>query len=61
MYCEVQMNNDLNEVREMLTMVKANYFKDGGFVNQEECLSWYADQFGISLGYLKELLEEVKP
>jgi hypothetical protein len=55
------MNNDLNEVREMLNAVKANYFKDGGFVNQEECLSWYADQFGISLGYLRELLEEVKP
>jgi hypothetical protein len=55
------MMNDLNEVREMLTVVKANYFKDGGFVNQEECLAWYADQHGISLGYLKELLQRVNP
>jgi len=53
--------NDLQEVREMLTVVKANYFKDGGFVNQEECLSWYADQQGISLSYLKELLQRVNP
>jgi len=53
--------NDLHQVREMLNKVKANYFKDGGFVNQEECLSWYADQHGISLGYLKELIQKVNP
>jgi hypothetical protein len=53
--------NDIHQVREMLNKVKANYFKDGGFVNQEECLSWYADQHGISLGYLKELIQKVNP
>jgi hypothetical protein len=43
-----------------MKMHKDNDYKNGGFVNLEECLAYYADMYGISLGDLKELLEEIK-
>jgi len=50
---------DLKKLMEM-KMHKDNDYKNGGFVNLEECLAYYADMYGISLGDLKELLEEIK-
>jgi predicted DsbA family dithiol-disulfide isomerase len=35
-------------------------FKDGGFINEEEMLSCLADSYGLSLGELKEIFNEVR-
>lgn len=35
-------------------------FKDGGFVNAEEMLSCLADSYGMNLGELKEVFNQVR-